>query len=134
MSQPIDALHAAWCNATGQKLHPRASERILFELTKCDVTPAQLTLVVKHLQAQNRKFGGGASFRINLQKVCGCPETFLCVLAEAEAVQRNRRPAPSERDKIIALRERPVDAEQSSTLKDVHPPQSIAEIMRKAAS
>lgn len=116
MSEPIDALHAAWCEATSQKLHPRASERILFELHKCDVKPDDLTLVVKHLQGQNKKFGGGAAFRINLQKVAGDPETFLCLLAEAQATKRNYRPAPTPKEQVLQQLRPTVDPEQASTM------------------
>lgn len=111
----IPSLHAAWCSASGQELNPRATERIFFELAKMDFTADDVRIAVTHLMAFNRK-SGGAKFRINAFKVLGDPETFASLVAEARAAQRNKRPAPTEKDKIIQLRERVVDAEQSSTM------------------
>ena len=108
--QHLDQLLDAWNTATGQDVRPRAVERILFELWRSDYTPSDVTLVVTHLQRANARLNG-AQFRINIFKVLGDLETFESTRAEASAAQRNRRPPPTPRQQVEALRERPVDPE-----------------------
>ncbi len=110
--QHLDQLLAAWNSATGQDVRPRAVERILFELWRADYTPADVTLVVDFLRRQNAKLQG-AQFRINIFKVLGDVETFESTRAEAAAMQRNRRPPATPRQQVEALRERPVDPEET---------------------
>lgn len=105
-------LHAAWCNASGQELSYRASERIFFELHKLDFTPDDVTLAVKHLIKFNAK-SGGAKFRINAFKICADVESFASLVAEAKAVMRNVRKAQTASEKIMAAYERPVDPEMA---------------------
>lgn len=116
LSDSIAALHAAWETSSGQKLHRAAGERIFYELARADVTPEDLAVTVQHLIAMNRRFGTGAGFRINLQKVAGDLETFLCLVAEARAAKRNYRPAPTAKEQAIEQLRPTVDKEQATTI------------------
>ncbi len=116
-AEAIKELHATWCEVTRQELHPRATERLFFEAWRMDITPDDLRCVLEYMQRYNRENAGGAQFRINVQKVLGDLETFASTLGEARAKERNRRPAPTPRDQVMAQRERPVDLEQASTMK-----------------
>ena len=127
----VQQMHDTWCQATGQQLLPIATARVMFELARQGVTADDIRCVVQHLQRFNAK-SDGAKFRLNVIKVCGDPEEFAGLLGEARAAERNRRPAPTPRDQAQALRERPVDAEQSS-LQKLTPAKSFKDVLNKLA-
>lgn len=126
----ISALHAAWCAASGQSaadVKIRLTERIWWELHRAEITPDDVRCVVDYLIRANRKNVGGPQFRITVTRICGDVENFASLLGEARAAERNRRPPPTPREKVEALRERPVDPEEArarvtgqfATLRDV---------------
>jgi len=126
----ITALHAAWCEASGQlpaDVKLRLTERIWYELARAEVTPDDIRSVVAHLLRANRKNAGGPQFRIAVHRVCGDVENFSSILGEARATERNRRPPPTARETVLA-QARPVTdheaararaGEQFKTLKDI---------------
>lgn len=125
----IKEMQTIWAAVTGQQVHPRLTERLFFEAWRMEITPDDLRCVLEYMLRYNRENVGGAQFRINVQKILGDLETFASTLAEARAKERNRRPAPTPREQVQALRERPVDPEQASTLKPVNW-QSVRDVLK----
>lgn len=107
---PIEALQFAWNKASGQILHAALTERIFFEANKMSITPDDVRCVVEHLKRFNKR-SDGAKFRINCYKVMGDLECFASTLAEARGAERNHRPAPTEREKVLESFRPTVDAE-----------------------
>lgn len=128
LQSQLEALHGAWCRASSQELNFKATERLFYELHKLDFTPSDVTVAVEHLMRFNKR-SDGAKFAIRANKVLE-PETFSCLVAEARAVLRNRRPAPTEREKVADLRERVIDKDQASTLNQTHP-HSFGEVLKR---
>jgi hypothetical protein len=122
-------LHSAWCKASGQQLHERLTERIFFEAEKMGITADDVRCVVEFLTRFNKR-SDGAKFRINAFKVIGDLETFAATLAEARAVERNRRPAPTEKEKVVEAFRPTVDPEQVSTL-SLGAGRHVSELFRK---
>lgn len=77
-----------------------------------EFTEDDLTCVLNDLMRFNRG-SNGAKFRINLQKICGCAETFASLLGEARAKQRNKIKATTPQEQV--LKEFRRSPEQQST-------------------
>jgi len=116
----IIEMQNVWTEVTGQPLKRALVERWFFEAWRAEITAAELRCVLEHLLAYNRK-SEGAKFRIAVDRVLGDLGTFASLLGEAQATNRNRRPAATPREQVQAQRERPVDPEQASTLKSGAP-------------
>jgi hypothetical protein len=108
-------LHSAWQDASGQEVNYRATERIFYAAHQMDFTPDDVKIAVKHLIRFNNK-NEGAKFRINVFKIIGDLESFAALVAEARAVDKNRRHAPTPKQQIQRAYEQVQDAEQSSLL------------------
>ena len=123
----ILSLSAAWGRVSGQVVNARLTERIWWELARAGITADDIACVVDFLLRKNRKHAGGPQFSINVLKVCGDLENFATLLAEARAQERNRRPAPTPRDTVLAQQRPVVDpeaararaGEQFQTLRDI---------------
>jgi len=126
----IRELHSTWCEVTRQDLHPKATERLFFEFWRAEFTAQDLRCVLDHMQRFNRQ-NPGAQFRLHAQKVLGDLEMFASTLAETRAKERNRRPAPTARQQVEALRDRPVDAECLRTAAAQAGPITAAEAIKR---
>lgn len=124
----IEALHGAWCQSTGQELHLRATERLFFDLHQMEFTPTDIQMVAAHLIGLNKN-SGGAKYSLRANRVLGDLEFFASTLAEAKATKRNKRPAPTPKEKVVALRERVVEPEEASTLNH-DAPKSFADVLK----
>jgi hypothetical protein len=136
MQDQITALHAAWCESSGQlpeDVKLRLTERIWYELARAEVTPQDIRSVVAHLLRQNRKnAGGGRQFRINVSRVCGDVENFSSILGEARAVERNRRPPATPRETVLA-QQRPVADPEAARAQAGEQFAKLRDILQKAA-
>ncbi len=111
----ITELHDLWCSTTNQELHKKATERLFYEFISAGFNSDDLTCVLKYMQGSNRK--GGGRYKIQCHKILGDHEVFASILAEAKAIERNRRKAATASEKIMQQYEKVVDPEQSSVLK-----------------
>lgn len=118
----INQLHKTWESVTGQVINLRATERIWYEFASMDFTEDDLRCVLADLMRFNRA-SNGAKFRINLQKICGDPETFASLLGEARAKERNRKKPPTAKDQVLQnLRPtvgEPLSGQNTRTLSEV---------------
>lgn len=57
----------------------------------------------------NRK--GGGRYKLQVHKVIGDHEVFASILGEVRAIERNRRKAMTESEKIMRAYEKPVEPE-----------------------
>lgn len=111
----LQDLHTAWENASAQTVNFKATERIFYAAHMMDFTPDDVTIAVKHLIRFNNR-SDNAKFRINVFKILGDLEYFASLVAEARAVDKNRRPAPTPKQVVQSQREQIVDPEESSLL------------------
>jgi len=107
---PIATLQHAWCQASGQELNHKLCERVFYEAWKAGVTADDIRCVVEFMLRFNKR-SDGAKFRVNAFSVVGDLEKLGALIAEARAAERNRRPTPTPKEQIIALREKVVDPE-----------------------
>lgn len=118
----INQLHKTWESVTGQVVNLRATERIWYEFASMDFTEDDLRCVLSDLMRFNRT-SSGAKFRINLQKICGDPETFASLLGEARVKERNRKKPPTAREQVLqSLRPtvgEPLSGQNTRTLSEV---------------
>lgn len=108
---PSEALYTAWFTASNQEHDPRmvrATERISWEFLHAGYTASELEIVTKFMMRANSK---GGRYSIEFGKVAGDLERFSGLLARIKAENRNRRPAPTEREKVIAAREKATEPE-----------------------
>lgn len=126
---PIELLQSAWNKASGQVLHPALTERIFYEASKAGITPDDIRCTVEYLMRFNKR-SDGAKFRINAFKVLSDLEHFASVLAEARGSERNRRPAPTEREKVLESFRPTVDPESVPNTSTGH---HISQLFRKSA-
>jgi hypothetical protein len=101
---PIEALHAAWCSATGQELNPPwVYERLWLEFSAA-FTQDDLVTVIRFQQRRNRQASDPRyQVRMNARRLCGDLEEFGSLLAEVRAIQHNRvQRTPAE--KVLAAR------------------------------
>jgi len=104
----ISDLHELWCSLTQQELHKKSTERLFWQFNNDGFTADDLRCVVTYMQRCN---ANGQHYKIQAHKVLGDLEVFASVLADAKAKARNRRPPPTEKEKVVALRERVVEPE-----------------------
>lgn len=104
----ISDLHELWCSLTQQELHKKSTERLFWQFNNEGFSPDDLRCVVGYMQRCNTN---GQHYKIQAHKVLGDLEVFASVLADAKAKARNRRPPPTEKEKVVALRERVVEPE-----------------------
>ncbi len=126
----IQDLHQAWCEASGQDVSYRATERIFYAAHQMDISADDIKVAVKFLIRFNNK-SDGPKFRINCFKLIGDTESFCALVAEARAVDRNRRPAPTPKQVVIAQREQVIDPEQAPTMTSTTQP-SVKQIIKDA--
>jgi len=124
----LEALHGAWCHATGQELHFRSTERLFFDLHQMEFTPDDIRTVVAHLKSLNAKSDVKYSLRAN--RVLGDLEFFSSSLAEAKATNRNRRQPMTPKQQAQDMREKVVNREQSSIL-NISAPRSFADVIKE---
>lgn len=108
---PSEAFFAAWFSVTGQEHDARIvkqHERTAWEFLKAGFLPSELERVCRYMQKENTK---GGRFKIQLHKVAGELDRFASILADVKAQDRNRRPLPIERDRILAAREKAAEPE-----------------------
>lgn len=85
---PLEIMHAAYNRLTGQILPFKPYERLWYDCVRAGVTSEHLTLVVEHIQAQNRKSDMKISLR--LDKLLGEQERFWGYWGEADLEVRLR--------------------------------------------
>lgn len=85
---PLEIMHAAYNRLTGQILPFKPYERLWYDCVRAGVTSEHLTLVVEHIQAQNRKSDMKISLRLG--KLLGEPERFWDYWGEADLAVRER--------------------------------------------
>ena len=112
MDKILTELHALWCSLTGQVLRFKPTERLFWEFNNQGFTSADMRIVVGYMQRCNAK---GGKYKIMAHKVLGDLEIFASILADAEAKARNARSAPTEKEKVIAMRERAVEPETADS-------------------
>lgn len=108
----LELLHQAYEQASGQIVHPRATERLLYELGNMGATPDDVKCVVNYLIRCNKK--SDAKYRIMFHKIME-PEFFFSVLGTALANERNRRPPPTAKQQAQTQYEQVLEPEQTST-------------------
>ena len=126
----IQEMHAAWESASAQEVNYRATERIFYEAHNMGFTPDDLKIAVKHLIRFNNR-SEGAKFRINVFRVLGDLESFAALVGEAKATDRNRRPAPTPKDKVIQLREHVINPDEAP-VNDTSVP--VKELLKRAVN
>lgn len=105
MNTPSDLFFSAWSEATSQEPDPRIvkqNERLAWEFFNAGFTCDELRRVVRYMKHENSK---GGRFKIQLHKVAGDLERFASILADCKAQDRNRRPAPTPKEQVMALRD-----------------------------
>ena len=76
-------------------------ERMLYEFVKSDFTADDLRCVLMFIIWQNKKREPQFRERLRFDKIVGDLEVFNARAAEARAWERNRRPAPTPREKVL---------------------------------
>lgn len=109
----IASLHAAWELASKTTLKLKVWERGIASFIEAGFTEDDVRCVFAYARRENAKFTSAIQgFTITPFKVFDFEyRWFDSLLSQARASERNRRPAPTERDKVIALREKPVEPE-----------------------
>lgn len=116
----IELLHATWCReASRDPKEPLRGNIMTWERAYADFlargyTAEDLMLVIRHIKYVNKKEGKSFSLRQNLIFDFEYMR-FDSLLQEAAATNRNKRPAPSEKQKALETLRPVVDAEQTST-------------------
>lgn len=109
----IEALHAAWEKASGTTLKLRIWERGIADFIEAGFTCEDIQIVFRYARRENAKFTSAIQgFTITPFKVFDFEyRWFDSLLSQARASERNRRPPPTEKEKVVALRERVVEPE-----------------------
>jgi hypothetical protein len=115
---PIEVLHATWCREASPTKEPlpvnlRTWERAYADFLEHGYTAEDLTLVLRHMKYLNRTRDQRFSLRQNLIFDFEYMR-FDSLLQEAKATNRNKRPAPSEREKALEALRPTVDPETST--------------------
>lgn len=99
----ISDLHELWCSMTQQELHKKSTERLFWQFHNEGFSADDMSIVVKYMQRSNAK--GGGRYKLAAHKVLGDLEIFASILAMAKAENRNRRPGPTPKEQVMALRD-----------------------------
>lgn len=115
-----ESIHAAFIDATKPVREPRYAtwERAYYDFIEAGYTSDDIYTVASFIRRDNSRNGRsqGEGWTMTLAKVFDYNRTwFDSILTQASADKRNRRPAPTPKDKVIQLREQVIDPEQSST-------------------
>lgn len=103
MTDQLHQLHQCWCRLTGQEIRYQPAERQLWELVNNGFTEADLEAVLTFLIWQNKK-QTDPRYRTKLlfHRIVGDLEYFNSIAGEANAWLRNRRPPPTDKQKVLA--------------------------------
>lgn len=109
----IASLHAAWEKASGTILKIKIWERAIASFIEAGYTEADVEICFRYAHRENAKFTSAIQgFTITPFKVFDFEyRWFDSLLSQARASERNRRPAPTPKEVVISLREKPVDLE-----------------------
>jgi hypothetical protein len=108
----------------------RATERIFLEAHNMGFSADDVKIAVKYLIRFNNK-SDGPKFRVNVFRVIGDIESFAALIAEARAVDRNRRADPTPKDKIVALYQQTQNPDEAPTVETAV---QAKEILKKAVA
>ena len=132
---PIETLHATWCREASHnpqeplRVNIRVWERAYADFLSKGYTEEDLAVVIRHVKYVNKKEDKKFSLRQN--KFFDFEYMhFDSLLQEAQARNRNRRPAPTEKEKAIESLRPVVDPEQASTI-GISAGRHISELFRK---
>lgn len=108
----VEQIHAAWEKASGQPIRIKVWERAFHDFAEKGFTPEDIACVFAYARRENAKFTSGIKFTITPFKVFDFEYRYFdSLLSQARASERNHRPRLTEKDKVIALRERVVEPE-----------------------
>ena len=100
MTTQITELHSTWCACTGQEINLRATERIWYELWRCDFSVDDLRLVVEYMKRFNRTHPD-CQMKIQVHKVCGDLEAFASIVGECKARERNKVKPATPKEQVL---------------------------------
>jgi hypothetical protein len=110
-------LHEAFCAGTRSTPNYRVWERAYADFLDKGYTCADLTMVLAHIQRENKRMNG-AAYSLRQNKLFDFEYMhFDSLLNEAKDKARNRRPLPTAKQQVEQLRERVIDKEESSTMR-----------------
>ena len=112
MIDKLKAYHAAWCQLTGQDptiLRFELTERLWWEIAHAGITEDDLRCVLRFLLHQNTKHDPKYRLRINAYNLLSDVERFACWLGEAKAWDRNRKPAKTDKERVLEMSGRKVE-------------------------
>lgn len=102
MIDQLKSVHSAWVKLTGQELKYQPCERMLFDFVNSGFTVQDLECVLTFMLWSNSKREPKYRDRIQFHRIVGDLEVFNSRLGEAHAWHRNRRPSPSDKEKVLA--------------------------------
>lgn len=129
--QAVINLHAAWESSTGTEINLRAVERIFYDAHQLGVVPSDIALVVAYVKQQNRRSSDARYHKPLTPRSIMEAEYFAGILSLAKAQERNRRPQPTPKDKIVQLYQQTQNPEEIPT-SDTSVP--IREALKKAVN
>lgn len=127
MNLQLKQLHDCYCKMTGFCANYRVYEGAWHHFSKSGYTENDLRAVLSYLLLENRR--NRYAYSLKLSKLLDWQHHhFDALLCEARAKQRNRRPQPTQRDKVL-----------SAYLKEVRPDekpqplicQSVKDVLRR---
>jgi hypothetical protein len=99
MSESLQTYHDCFCKCTGHELNFQVQSRRWFEFQKAGYTVEDLRITLEHLKASNRK--NDFKYSLKIHNVIGDLEKFDSICGEAKAIERNRRPKPTNREAVL---------------------------------
>lgn len=113
----ITELHNEWERASGQTLRIKVWERAFADFIAHGYTCEDIAVCFRYARRENARFTSNIQgFTITPFKVFDFEyRWFDSLLSQARTSERNRRPKPTERERIIAAREMVVEPEMGDS-------------------
>lgn len=112
MNLQLQSLHLTFCNISGYSPKYEIYEQSWHDYVRKGFTESDLRCVLLFLKRENRRLHGTCAYSLRLGKFLDFQyHHFSDILSEARAKERNHRPRPTARDRVLSLYLKEADAE-----------------------